>query len=74
MLNHKVKATVAATLLSFVLLGSMPATAGPLTAALTTKAVAEICGPATIATGPWGLACFGFGAILAIVTVPMPSP
>ncbi len=68
------KGGLAAALLSAVLLGSPAAHAGPATAGLLALGTAEVCGPATVATGPWGLLCFAGGGLLSIITIFTPSP
>lgn len=68
------KVGLATALLSATLLGSPSAQAGPATAAVVALGTAEVCGPATVATGPWGLLCFAGGGLLSLVTIFTPSP
>ena len=70
----KAKATFAAALISATVLSTTPAMAGPAAAGLVALATAKVCGPATVATGPWGLLCFAGGGLISIVTVFIPTP
>lgn len=70
----KTRAALAAALLSTALLGAPAAYAGPGTAAAVALGTAEVCGPATVATGPWGLLCFAGGGLLSVISIFAPSP
>ncbi|MDE0712939.1 MAG: hypothetical protein OXH60_12500 [Rhodospirillales bacterium] len=76
MTKHRVftKSAVAAALVSATLVSTAPAQAGPAAAAGVALYTAEVCGPATVATGPWGLLCFAGGGLLSVITVFAPTP
>ena len=70
----KGKAAIAAALVATTLIGSAPASAGPAAAAVLAAGTAKVCGPATVATGPFGLLCFAGGGLLSAIAVFVPSP
>ena len=71
---QKTRMILAAAFLSAAVLGSTTAHAGPGTAAAVALGTAEVCGPATVATGPWGLLCFAGGGLLSFIAIFTPSP
>lgn len=66
------KTAIAGALVVVTLVGSATASAGPVTAGAVALTTAEICGPLTAATGPWGLACFAGGGLLSFGTLFFP--
>lgn len=70
----KCKAAIAAALVTTTLIDSAPASAGPAAAAVLAAGTAKVCGPATVATGPFGLLCFASGGLLSVIAVFAPSP
>ena len=70
----KLCSTLVTILLVSVFTFASPAHAGPAAATASAYATAQTCGSVTVASGPFGLACFGFGGFLSIVLLFTPTP